>query len=157
MNTFITWLLKCIYFSSVGDPHFNAYPDSGAWWPKIVKFYSWKKSLKRQYNYFWASMINVQATIEASSHHKRLSNISKHKYKIFSFFGSFLPSWTGSGSIRPKSIWIHGDLEQDCQHRIFVLSSMKQVFFGSPIVITETSQPASTYILNKENTPPPPR
>jgi hypothetical protein len=95
-------------------------------------------------------------TREAFSHHKRLSNISKHKYKLFSFFGSFLPSWTGSGSIRPKSIWIHGDLEQDCQHRIFVLSSMKQMFFGSPIVIMGTSQPASTYLLNKENTPPPP-
>ncbi len=62
-------LLEAVLWIRIG---FLSDQDPGFWWPKIVKFYSWKKTIyfyqKRQFIYPLASMKDVQATGEAFSH-----------------------------------------------------------------------------------------
>ncbi len=113
-------------------------PDSGIWWPKIVKFYSWKtnlflviknqKSKIKKYIYSSSSKKDVQATEEASSPQKRPSSTgtSKQYITFFSLFvGLFCPP--GSGSAYPTRILIRiqpinistSTADPDPQHRLY--------------------------------------
>jgi hypothetical protein len=77
--------------------------------PNIGKLFSWKKII-----FFYKKIViylsvkDSQATGETLSPQKRTCSTSKHETSAFFFYflGYFCPPGSGSGSIRPKSMWI---------------------------------------------------
>jgi hypothetical protein len=71
---------------------------------------SWKNCVlwwKIAINYSWASIKDVQATVEAFTPKKRTSSTSKHEIsELFLFLWVFCPPGSGSGPSRPKSMRI---------------------------------------------------
>ncbi len=93
--------------NSVLDPN----PEPGIWWPKAVKFYSYKINSyflykKLQYNYPYAPWTSkLPESLQPSKiEHTTLQNM-EFLHFFSSFCGSFCPARSGS-SRQKKSMWI---------------------------------------------------
>jgi hypothetical protein len=118
-----TWHdLKFIYFFSVVDPHWNADSDSGTWWQKIVNIYSWKKIIfKNKIWPPWRTFKQQEKPLALTRDYLAFQNINFHFSFLWALFSFFDPDPDTSDQNQYGSM--------DCQHRIFVLSSMKIMFF----------------------------
>ncbi len=83
------------------DPDPNAdpepVPDSGLWWPKIKKIYSWKLLIFLIKNCIFLSLNlpkgrpSYRRSLQPSK--KCIQHFKPWKFFFFYFFGWFLPSW----------------------------------------------------------------